>query len=39
MIGVAVGQAVYGPIADRWGRRGPLLVGLAVFSAACLGCA
>ena len=39
MIGVAVGQAFYGPIADRWGRRGPLLVGMAVFSLAAVGCA
>jgi DHA1 family bicyclomycin/chloramphenicol resistance-like MFS transporter len=39
MIGMAVGQAFYGPIADRWGRRGPLLVGMAVFSLAAVGCA
>ena len=39
MVGVAVGQAFYGPIADRWGRRGPLLVGLGVFSLAAVGCA
>src|SRR4051812_10033402 len=34
MIGTAVGQAFYGPLADRWGRRTPLLLGLAVFVAA-----
>src|SRR5688500_20395685 len=28
MIGVAEGQAFYGPIVDRWGRRGPLLIGM-----------
>lgn len=39
MIGMAVGQALYGPIADRWGRRGPVLVGLAIFSVASVGCA
>src|SRR5687768_1569397 len=39
MIGTAVGQAFYGPIADRWGRRAPLLVGMAVFSIAAAGCA
>ena len=39
MIGMAVGQAFYGPIADRWGRRGPLLVGMVVFSLAAAGCA
>lgn len=39
LIGVAVGQAFYGPLADRWGRRGPLLFGLALFVAAAAGCA
>jgi DHA1 family bicyclomycin/chloramphenicol resistance-like MFS transporter len=39
MIGMAAGQAFYGPIADRWGRRGPLLIGMAVFVAASIGCA
>ncbi len=39
MIGLALGQAFYGPIADRWGRRGPLLAGLAVFVVAAIGCA
>lgn len=39
MIGTAVGQAFYGPIADRWGRRGPMLAGLAVFTVAAAGCA
>jgi DHA1 family bicyclomycin/chloramphenicol resistance-like MFS transporter len=39
MIGMAVGQALYGPIADRWGRRGPVLIGLGIFSVAAVGCA
>jgi MFS transporter, DHA1 family, multidrug resistance protein len=39
MIGAAVGQAFYGPVADRWGRRGPLLAGMVVFSLAAVGCA
>jgi MFS transporter, DHA1 family, multidrug resistance protein len=39
MIGCAVGQALYGPMADRWGRRGPLLVGMAIFVGATVGCA
>ena len=30
--GMAVGQVFYGPAIDRWGRRGPLLVGIALFS-------
>ena len=36
--GLAIGQAFYGPIADRLGRRGPLLFGCvlyAVVSAVC----
>lgn len=39
MIGIAVGQAFYGPIVDRYGRRGPLLIGMAVFVIAAVGCA
>jgi len=38
MAGVSVGQAFYGPLVDRWGRRGPLLVGMAGFSVAAVGC-
>ena len=32
--GFGGGQLIYGPIADRFGRRVPLLVGLALFTAA-----
>lgn len=39
LIGMAVGQAFYGPLADRWGRRTPLLFGLTLFVAATAGCA
>jgi len=35
-IGLAVGQAVYGPLADRYGRRRPLLVGVAIYVVASL---
>ena len=38
-IGLAVGQLIAGPLSDRLGRRGPLLVGLAIYlvaSAACV---
>lgn len=31
LIGLAIGQLAYGPIADRYGRRKPLLVGMACF--------
>lgn len=37
-IGLSVGQLVYGPIADRFGRKRPLYTGLVIFaltSAAC----
>lgn len=37
--GLAAGQLVYGPLSDRFGRRGPLLVGTGVFTAASLGIA
>lgn len=38
-LGLALGQLAYGPIADRYGRRGPLLVGLALYVAASFACA
>ncbi|WP_426150255.1 multidrug effflux MFS transporter [Pseudomonas sp. DC3000-4b1] len=38
-LGLSFGQLIYGPIADRFGRRLPLLVGVGVFSLASLGCA
>jgi len=38
-IGIALGQAVYGPLSDRHGRRPPLFVGLALFVVGSLGCA
>ena len=37
--GLAIGQLVYGPLADRFGRRGPLLVGVSLFTLASLACA
>ncbi|WP_374979776.1 multidrug effflux MFS transporter [Pseudomonas solani] len=38
-IGLAIGQLLYGPIADRFGRRLPLLVGVSLFTLASVACA
>lgn len=38
-VGLAVGQLIYGPLIDRYGRRVPLLIGVMVFSLASLACA
>ncbi len=37
--GLAVGQLTQGTLADRFGRRGPLLAGTAVYTLACVACA
>ncbi len=34
LVGLAVGQLLYGPVSDRFGRRPVLLFGLALFTAA-----
>lgn len=39
LLGMAAGQLVVGPLADRYGRRAPLFAGLALFGLASLGCA
>ncbi len=38
-IGISVGQLIYGPLLDRYGRKAPLYIGLLVYMAASLGCA
>jgi DHA1 family bicyclomycin/chloramphenicol resistance-like MFS transporter len=38
LLGLAIGQLGFGPIADRYGRKAPLIVGLALFTLASLGC-
>jgi DHA1 family bicyclomycin/chloramphenicol resistance-like MFS transporter len=38
-LGMALGQIFYGPLADRYGRRLPLFVGLGVYTLASLICA
>ena len=37
--GLAIGQLIYGPLADRYGRRGPLLSGVTLFTLASFACA
>lgn len=39
LIGLALAQVFYGPMADRFGRKPPLMAGLALFMIASLGCA
>ncbi|MBO6902025.1 MAG: multidrug effflux MFS transporter [Rhizobiaceae bacterium] len=36
--GFALAQLFFGPISDRFGRRRPLLIGLAVYAIAAMGC-
>jgi DHA1 family bicyclomycin/chloramphenicol resistance-like MFS transporter len=38
-VGLAFGQLVYGPLADRFGRKPPLYFGLTLFALASAGCA
>lgn len=38
-LGLALGQGLYGPVADRWGRRPPLYAGLLLFILVSAGCA
>ena len=37
-IGVAIGQMIYGPLLDRFGRKKPLYVGLSIFLVSCIAC-
>lgn len=38
-IGLAIGQFSTGPLSDRFGRRGPLMTGLLIYTLASIGCA
>lgn len=39
LIGFSVGQLIFGPISDRFGRRGPIAFGLVLFIIGSAGCA
>lgn len=39
LLGMAIGQFLYGPASDRFGRRVPILIGIAVYVAASIWCA
>ncbi len=38
LIGLALGQIIYGPLLDRFGRKRPLIGGLTLFIAASISC-
>lgn len=38
LLGLAVGQLIYGPVSDKYGRRAPLIFGLLLFLLATIGC-
>ena len=38
-LGLALGQVFYGPLADRFGRKGPLYLGTGLYVLASVGCA
>jgi DHA1 family bicyclomycin/chloramphenicol resistance-like MFS transporter len=39
ILGLSIGQLIQGSLADRYGRRVPLLLGTATYTAASVGCA
>jgi MFS transporter, DHA1 family, multidrug resistance protein len=39
LLGLAIGQLVYGPLSDRFGRRAPMLAGLSIYLFGSIGCA
>jgi DHA1 family bicyclomycin/chloramphenicol resistance-like MFS transporter len=39
LLGISVGQLLYGPLLERYGRKKPLYVGLALYVLASVGCA
>ncbi len=39
LVGFCLGQLIWGPLGDRYGRRGMAAAGLAIFAAGSIGCA
>lgn len=39
LVGITIGQLIYGPISDRFGRKPPLYFGFALYAAGAVGCA
>ncbi|WP_025762036.1 multidrug effflux MFS transporter [Dyadobacter tibetensis] len=39
LIGISIGQLIYGPLLDRFGRKTPLYGGLIIYILASIGCA
>jgi len=39
LLGIALGQLVYGPVSDRFGRKPPLYFGLILYAIGATGCA
>ena len=37
MVGLAIGQLVFGPLSDKYGRRSPLLVAMGLFLISTVG--
>jgi hypothetical protein len=37
-VGFALGQIIYGPLLDRFGRKQPLYVGLSIYIVCSIGC-
>jgi DHA1 family bicyclomycin/chloramphenicol resistance-like MFS transporter len=37
-VGIALGQLLYGPLLDRYGRKNPLYVGLVIYIVTSIGC-
>jgi DHA1 family bicyclomycin/chloramphenicol resistance-like MFS transporter len=39
MVGLSIGTLFYGPVSDRFGRKPPMVIGLLIFTLACVACA